>query len=232
MKIKTLLRATLLAIAATPVHAGGKADPLLGKFIIEHWEQRSDEQQSNLTVQGWLGYDHHKLWLKAERDGRAGGTEHGELQLLYRRAVAPHWDLHSGLRREFSEQELRDQFVIGIQGLAPFHLEVDASLYLDEQAQLNAELELSLEWRLSQQWVLEPEIKLALAAQGDDATGDDSGLRTWNSSLRLYYYPQRQWAPYIGLLWQRQDGGTADEPGQTRNRQQREQWLLGLRAWF
>lgn len=228
---KPLLTSLLLIAATLPAaQAGGAADPLLGKLMVDEFERRSDQQHSAIAVQGWLGYDRHKVWIKAEREASGASTQQAELQLLYSRAVAPFWDLQSGLRREWHDADHSDSWVLGLQGLAPFQLEIEASLYIDSHAQLSAEVDINYELQLSQQWLLEPNITLQLAAQHDAGYG--GGLRDWQSGLRLYYYPRREWAPYIGLLWQQYFGRTADYVQQRGGSRQSEQLVLGLRAWF
>ncbi|WP_027873503.1 copper resistance protein B [Spongiibacter marinus] len=217
------------ALVAGPALAGGKADPVLAKFMVDEVEQRSDHQQA-FSLQGWLGTDLNKLWLKAEREAHDGSTEDAELQLLYSRAIAPYWDLQGGLRRSFSAEGSNDSVVIGIQGLAPYHVEVDAAVFINDQAELSAELELSYELRLTQRWILEPEITLEAAAQGDSESG--AGLRREEHALRLYYYPEREWAPYIGAVWQQLYGDTADIAQRRGTSRQQEQFVVGVRAWF
>ena len=217
------------ALLTGPALAGGKADPVLAKFMVDEVEQRSDQQQA-FSLQGWLGTDLNKLWLKAEREAHDGSTESAELQLLYSRAIAPYWDLQGGLQRSFSEDGSDDSVVIGIQGLAPYHFEVDAAVFINDQAELSAELELSYELRLTQRWILEPEITLEAAAQGDSENG--AGLRREEHALRLYYYPEREWAPYIGAVWQQLYGDTADIAQRRGNPRQQEQFVVGVRAWF
>ena len=50
--------------------------------------------------------------------------------------------------------------------------------------------------------------------------------------MRLYYYPEQEWAPYIGAVWQQLYGDTADIAQRRGNPRQQEQFVVGVRAWF
>ena len=119
--MRALYTFSVALLAVAPAQAGGNADPILTKFILDEVEQRSDHQQVQ-SAQGWLGNDLNKLWLKADHEAHDGSTEEAELQLLYSRAIAPFWEFQSGLRRSFSDADTEDNLVLGIQGLAPYHL--------------------------------------------------------------------------------------------------------------
>lgn len=226
--------AALIALAlATPTAAlaGGKANPLLGKLMINEWERRSDHNQA-LHLEAWVGIDTHKLWLKAERDASNGSTEHAELQVLYSRAIAPFWDFQTGLSRELEDGNQDDRLVVGVQGIAPYHVDIEAALLIGQQAELVAELELSYELRLSQAWVLKPELQLRAAAQHSANSALGAGLRQWQPALRLYYYPRREWAPYVGVIWHRRSGDSADYARERGEPRAQEQFAVGLTAWF
>lgn len=224
-KVAILLLGSCLGNTAL---AGGKADPMLGSVIINELERRSDRRESAIDMEAWLGHDIDKLWVKLERSAEAGSTEEAALQLLYSRAVAPFWDLQTGLRRQFNDSDTFDALVFGVQGLAPFNIETDAALFVDDDGIVTAEIELGYELRFTQQWILEPEITLLAHSETDRERALGSGLAEVETALRLFYYPQREWAPYLGLTWQRTLGSQRD----FAETAQSEQWVIGLRGWF
>lgn len=232
MNIKTAIAAlAFLVTTSHPSWAGGSADPLLAKLMVDEFEQRSDQEQA-LSLQAWAGYDTQKLWLKAEHEASQGSTGHAELQLLYSHAIAPYWDIQTGLSRALEAGGNEDSLVIGIQGLAPYHFDVEAALFINEHAELVAKLELAYELRLSQAWVLEPELSLSAAAQHRQAAAQGAGIRQWQPALRLYYYPRREWAPYLGVIWHRLSGDSADYARERGEPRAQEQFAVGLTAWF
>ena len=224
-KVAILLLGSCLGNTAL---AGGKADPMLGSVIINELERRSDRRESAIDMEAWLGHDIDKLWVKLERSAEAGSTEEAALQLLYSRAVAPFWDLQTGLRRQFNDSDTFDALVLGVQGLAPFNIETDAALFVDDDGIVTAEIELGYELRFTQQWILEPEITLLAHSETDRERALGSGLAEVETALRLFYYPQREWAPYVGLAWHRTLGDQRD----FAETAQSEQWVIGLRGWF
>jgi len=50
--------------------------------------------------------------------------------------------------------------------------------------------------------------------------------------LRLRYEVRREFAPYVGVVWSRRFGGTADRVRESGRDASDVQFLAGLRAWF
>ena len=78
----------------------------------------------------------------------------------------------------------------------------------------------------------EPRMECDAAVQRAKELGVGSGINSLEFGMRLRYEIRREFAPYIGVSWQRQYGETADL---TRARGESVRILgvvLGLRAWF
>ena len=80
--------------------------------------------------------------------------------------------------------------------------------------------------------ILQPLIEVNWHAQDDARRGIGAGLSTAEAGLRLRYEFRREIAPYIGLLYARKFGATADfaravgaEPSDTR-------LVAVARLWF
>ena len=99
---------------------------------------------------------------------------------------------------------------------------------VDDDGMVTAEIELGYELRFTQRWILEPEITLIAHSETDRERSLGSGLAEVETALRLFYYPQREWAPYVGLAWHRTLGDQRD----FAETAQSEQWLIGIRGWF
>jgi copper resistance protein B len=72
--------------------------------------------------------------------------------------------------------------------------------------------------------VLQPELELNAYGKADPARGLGSGLSDAALGLRLRYEIQREVAPYVGAVWTRRFGGTADHGSLFEW-----QWVAGVR---
>lgn len=230
--ISTLMISTLLL--SPQATAGMQDDPLLTMVTIDQLEKRDASAGKPLVweIQGWMGYDLHKLTFKTEGERVNSDTEGAELQLLYSRAITPYWDFQAGIRHDFKPEPTQNWAVIGFQGVAPYFFEIDASVFIGESGQTAFRFESEYEMMLTQRWVLSPEIEVNLYGENDEARGIGSGFSDMELGLRLRYEVRREFAPYIGINWERKFGNSADfsrEEGEDTNDLQ---VVLGIRAWF
>jgi len=232
--LSSTLSLFLLLGAANEALAGGKDDPLLGKFQVDQLEVRYTDDENPLVMdgQGWIGKDLQKLWFKADIERVAGETEEAELQALYSHAVAPFWDVQVGLRQDFQPSPNRSWAVIGLQGLAPYFFEIDTALFLGEHGQTALRFEIEYELLFTQRLILTPELEVNFYGKNDAALGIGSGLSDVEAGLRLRYEIRREFAPYIGVNWNKSFGRTAAFARGAGADTDDFQWVLGVRAWF
>ncbi len=214
--------------------AGMEDDPLLTKFMLNKLEVQ-DAKGSNPTVwesELWIGKDLNKLWIKSDGERINGKNEDTETQLLYSRAIAPFWDAQIGIRHDTSDSESRNYGTIGIKGLAPYFFETDASLSFGKNGQTKLNASAEYEMMFTQKLILTPEIDLNAYSKDDPAMGIGAGLSNVEAGLRLRYEIKREFAPYIGINWNKMYGTTADiatangiDPSDTSV-------VAGIRAWF
>ncbi len=229
--LSTLL---LMLSAVNSALAGGKDDPLLGKVMIDQLEVR-DADEHNLLVldgQGWFGKDLQKLWFKAEVERKDSETEEAELQVLYSQAIAPFWDVQVGVRQDFQPTPSRTWAVIGLQGLAPYFFEIDTTLFIGESGRTALRLEAEYELLFTQRLILTPEVEVNLYGHNDADLGVGSGLSDIEAGLRLRYEIRREFAPYIGVNWNKSFSNTADFARSAGEKTDDVQWVIGVRAWF
>jgi len=229
--LSTLL---LMLSAVNSALAGGKDDPLLGKVMIDQLEVR-DADEHNLLVldgQGWFGKDLQKLWFKAEVERKDSETEEAELQALYSQAIAPFWDVQVGVRQDFQPTPSRTWAVIGLQGLAPYFFEIDTALFIGESGRTALRLEAEYELLFTQRLILTPEVEVNFYGQNDADLGVGSGLSDIETGLRLRYEIRREFAPYIGVNWNKSFSNTADFARSAGEKTDDVQWVIGVRAWF
>ncbi|MBD2859414.1 copper resistance protein B [Spongiibacter sp. KMU-158] len=232
MKTLSKFLSALLAFTVLQVQAMGEDDPLLVMGKLDQFEIRDTEGDNPRVLAGelWAGYDLSKLWLKLDAERVGGETEELEVQALYSRAISAFWNIQLGARFDDKPEPRRKWAVIGVQGLAPYFFDIDAALFFGEGGQVGLRLETEYEWMLTQRLVLSPDIEINLYGKNDPATEIGSGLADVEVGLRLRYEIRREFAPYIGVNWQKKYGKTADYAagGDIEDAQV----VIGVSAWF
>lgn len=231
-KIIVLLLSSSLSLSAL---AGGmNDDPLLAKVMISQFEIRGGEGEDPFVWegQGWIGKDLNKFWFKTDGEVADGETEGAEIQALYSRAIAPYWDVQLGWRRDIRPEPNRDWLTVGLQGLAPYWFEIDTALFIGKDSRVGARLQGEYEILFTQKLILSPEVEVNFYSKDDPEVGSGSGLSDLELGLRLRYEIRREFAPYIGINWEKVYGSTAD----FRRLEGRDvsdfRVVAGIRAWF
>ena len=210
-----------------------------GKVMIDRLEVASDgETRMVWDAQAWYGDDYRRLWIETEGasavDG--GGGELENLDLQYSRLVAPFWDLQAGVgyRRLYGPGPDDGQVygLVGVQGLAPYLFEVDANLRLGSGGDLRADLEAEYDARFTQRLYLQPRLSAAASVKSAPGLEQGAGLNTVALGLRLRYEIRREFAPYVGVEWQRFFGGTRDLVEAAGDARAEVSLVAGVRAWF
>ncbi|HEX5305480.1 MAG TPA: copper resistance protein B [Dyella sp.] len=183
-------------------------------------------------LQGWVGRDADKLWLRSEGERRAGRLDDGDVEALWSHAVAPYWDSTLGLRHDLGEGPSRDWLAAGVQGLAPYWFEVQATLYLGASGRSAARVRASYEVLFTQRLILQPELEANFQGRRDPARGLGRGLTDVQFGLRLRYEVRREFAPYVGVQFVQRIGGTADLARAAGRPVFDRQLVAGLRFWF
>ena len=224
-----------LAFALTSyAHAMGiDDDPILTKFMGEIETSKSgDERIRAWGVNAWVGKDLGKVWIKSEGEIEGGVVSEGEIQVLYSKAVSAYWDLQYGIKRDFKPSPTRTWGVLAVKGLAPYLVEIDASLFAGANRRTAARLEAEYEYMFTQKVVLSTEVELNVFGRDDEATGTGSGLSNIGAGVKLGYEFSREFIPYIGVSWGKKYGNTAiysrDEGEDTENTQ----FVVGVKFWF
>jgi copper resistance protein B len=205
-----------------------------GKVLLDQFEWRATSE-GNAAVwdaAGWYGGDDNKLWLKTEGERVAGNTQGARADLLWDHVFARWWNVQTGLREDFGDGPPRTWAAIGIQGLAPYWFDTEATFYVGEQGRTALRLKSECELLLTQRLILQPEGEANLYGKADPARQLGSGLADLEIGLRLRYEIVRQFAPYIGVVWSRNFGGTADYVRESGGDPSDVQFVVGLRAWF
>ena len=227
------LEVTHLAVAepSAPPHA----DRVLTYVQAEQSELRVTHEGSETyswDVRGWIGGDYERLWFKTQGDDLLDGpVETAELQLRYSRLVTAFWELAVGVRYDI-EPEPRGFAVFAAHGLAPFLYEVDADAFISEDGDVSARIEIEYPILITQRLVLQPALELDFAVQEVEEIGVGPGLSQIELGLRLRYEIVRELAPYVGFVWERKVGRTADLARRRGEDFDVPAFVAGVRFWF
>lgn len=180
-------------------------------------------------VQGWYGSGRERAVLKSEGEGEHGESpEDAELQLLYSRLFAPFWEWQIGVRQDFGSIRDRSHVVMGIQGVVPYEFEWDSALFVSSEGDVSARIEIEYDLNVTQRWVLQPRVELNAAFTDDVTAGVDSS----ELGLRLRYHFRREFAPYIGISWERLHGSSKRFAERQGDPDSLTSLIIGIRAWF
>lgn len=224
----------VMAEAREELHAEMGAFTLY-KVMADQLEARVRDGRDGYLwdAQGWYGGDVNKLWIKTEGEGSFGENPEGaEVQALYSRAITPWFDVQAGVRYDFQPNPERAHLVIGLQGLVPYEFEVDAAAFLSHEGDLTARFEAEYDQLITQRLILQPRMEFELAAQDVPEIGIGSGLTSAEVGVRLRYEIAREFAPYVGVEYERAFGDTADFRRASGEEAGGWSFVLGVRAWF
>jgi copper resistance protein B len=206
----------------------------LGMLLVDQLEAFHGHDGSGQAweLQGWYGGDTDKLWLRSEGERSDGRLEDGDVEALWSHAVAAYWDSTLGVRHDLGEGPSRDWLAIGVQGLAPYWFDVEATLYLGASGRSAARVRASYDVLFTQRLILQPELEANLYGRRDPARGLGRGLTDVQFGVRLRYEVRREFAPYVGVQFVQRIGGTADLARTAGHPVFDRQFVAGLHFWF
>lgn len=183
---------------------------------MEELEYRRGDEKENLfnwNGDAFVGTDEIKLrWLgEAEYDRGASKFESLENRLVLQMPISTFFDAKGGVRLDTPKGTDRWYGVLGITGLAPQWFEVDADLFFSEAGDASARLDVEYELLITNRLILTPSADINVAFSDDTEIGIKAGLTSVEAGLRLSYdLIDRAVSPYLGLVYERKLGNTAD----------------------
>ena len=125
--------------------------------------------------------------------------------------ISTFFDAKGGVRLDTPKGTDRWYGVLGISGLAPQWFEVDADLFFSEAGEASARLDIEYELLITNRLILTPSADINVAFSDDTEIGIKAGLTSAEAGLRLSYdLIDRAVSPYLGLVYERKLGNTAD----------------------
>lgn len=204
-----------------------------GLLLFDQFEWRDPDADSALAWDGraFYGDDYNKALLKTAGEHRDDAYD-GSVELLWDHVFSRWWSLQAGAAHDFGEGPSRTWAAFGVQGLAPYWFEVEALAYAGDEGRTAASLSAEYEMFLTQRLILQPKFEMALYGKDDIANGIGSGLSDAELGLRLRYEIRREFAPYLGVMWSRKFGQSADLARGRGDDAEQIQFVAGVRAWF
>lgn len=203
------------------------------RFNLAEYQARAGRDGYRWDGEGWFGGDINRLVVKTEGEGARRGTiGNAELQVLYSRAIDPYWNLQGGLRQDLGRGPRRTYATASIEGVAPYWFELQGAVFLSNRGDVLARAEGYYDQRITQRLILQPRIELNFAAQDVRKDRIGSGLSSAELGLRLRYEIKREFAPYVGLSYDRKVGATARYAGLDGERDRATSLVFGIRGWF
>ncbi len=222
--------------AAFPdVHGHTVHDRAVNYFVLLdqlEWQSGSGADALGWDTRGWIGQDRNRFWFRSEGDRAGGRTEQAQTNLFYGLAISRWWDLMAGVRLDTLPGTPRSALAVGIQGLAPYWFEVEASAYVEPSGRTHVRVETGYEQLITNRLVLHPLVEFEVYGRADRERQIGTGLSTGELGLRLRYEFRREFAPYVGVVWTRKFFGTADQARAAGNDVAGTRLAVGLRTWF
>lgn len=164
---------------------------------------------STWDLNGWMGGDINKLWIKSEGESLEGNTpEKAEYWAMYSRNITTFWDGQIGIR--YDEQPNSTSYmVVGFQGLAPYLFETEAHLFVSEDGDVIARLRQENDLLITQKLITQPYFEVNFSAQDVPEQEIGAGLTSGEFGIQTRYEITRKFAPYIDLRYERKFGETS-----------------------
>ena len=159
-------------------------DQLEGQFV-------HGERGSRWDSRSWIGGDRNRLWIRTEGDAVDGTLDTAEAQVLIGRSFSRWWEVVAGVRFDARPAPSHTWLAIGIQGLAPQFLDVQATVFVGQSGHTAARIEVEHDLLLTQRLVLQPLVELSLSGKDDPDRGIGAGLSTGEIGFLIRYEIRR-----------------------------------------
>jgi len=209
-------------------------DDAIHSFVLldrVEWQHTSGADGPSWDAKGWVGGDRNRFWFRAEGEGDHGRVGEAEVHALYARAITRWWDLVAGIRQDLRPGSAQTWAAVGIQGVAPEWFDVEATVYVGASGRTQFRFETEYELLVTNRLKLQPLVEVNAYGKADASRGIGAGLGTTEVGLRLRYEVRREFAPYVGVTWNRRYFGTADFATAAGESAGGARLTVGLRAW-
>lgn len=215
------------------LHMMGEEHRILSVLFDRLEATRSDNNSENAyDVEAWYGYSYNRAVIKAEGEVDAGRVREARTELLWGHAIAPYWDTQLGLRYDSGVGPNRSWLAFGVQGLAPYWFETEATAYLGEDGRAALRVDAEYEVLFTQRLILQPRVEANWYSKDDRERDLGSGITGASAGVRLRYEIRREFAPYVGIERAIKFGETADIARAAGEDTSETRVVAGVRVWF
>ena len=203
-------------------------------FLADQLEFVSGNEGEGFAWSGQFarGGDNDKLWLRTQGLRVAGALDpESGAEALWWHAYSPFWGTTLGVRQDFG-RGAHTWLAFGIEGLAPYWFKLELTGYVSDAANVGARVKASYDVLLTNRLIATPSIESNVYTKKQSGRGLGSGLSNVELGLRLRYEIRRKFAPYVGLVWERSFGGTADFNRREREPVTERRLVAGIRLWW
>jgi copper resistance protein B len=211
-------------------HAAHDREPH-GFWLFDKLEAR-EGGAAGWETEAWVGGDVHRLWVRTEGELHDGELDHASVELLAGRGVSAWWDVVAGVRHDLGDAPSQSFLAVGVQGLAPYKIELEATAYLGSGGQSALRVEAGYETLLTNRWIVQWDLEAEAFGRGDARRGHGAGLATLAAGARLRYAITPRIAPYVGIEVERAFGATADFHRDRGDSATDRRLVAGIRFWF
>ncbi|GMG83808.1 hypothetical protein LNKW23_30220 [Paralimibaculum aggregatum] len=196
----------MLAALAAPAGPDARAEPLIWGIQVEQAEYRlgEDGDVAAWDFDAFVGTDELKVVWRSEAEFAIDeeAFETLENQLRVQVPVSTFFDAVAGIRVDTPEGANRVHAVLGLHGLAPQWIEVDADVFLSDHPAFRFEAE--YEGLITNRITLTPSIEVDLPFTDDAPLGQGAWGPKLELGLRLSYdLVDRAVSPYLGVYYER-----------------------------
>jgi copper resistance protein B len=196
------------------------------------WQAAGAGAGMNLDSKGWVGRDRDRIWIRAEADREDGRVGEAQAHVLYGKQFSRWWDVVAGIRQDFRPGPAQTWAAVGIQGLAPYWFEIEATGYAGAGGRTHARIEVEYELLVTNRLIVQPLLEVEVFGKSDPERGVGAGLSTTEAGFRVRYEWRREVAPYAGVVWANKWGKTADFADAAGDDTGGARFVSGLRLWF
>ena len=157
---------------------------------------------SRWDSRSWVGGDRNRIHVRTEGEAVDGVLDTAEAQVLFGRSIGRWWDVVGGVRFDARPEPAHTWAAIGIQGLAPQFVDLQATAYIGPSGHIAGRIEAEYELLLTNRLILQPLVELSLSAKdartpaaGTSWPGSAGGSRT---QARKPFSTYRVWGYIIG----------------------------------
>lgn len=221
-------------VAFPDVQGHSVHDDAVHYFVLAdqfEWQRSDDASAWAWDTKGWIGRDVDRFWFRTEGEGLGGDLESAEAHLLYGRAVGRWWEFVAGVRQDVRPGPAQTWAAIGVQGLAPYWFEVEATAYVGAGGRTEVRLKTEYELLLTSRVILQPLLEASIHSTADPKRGIGAGLTEIETGARIRYEIRREFAPYIGVSWHRRFFGTAGAARAAHQPAGETRFVAGIRFW-